>query len=272
MDNEHLTGKKDMLLYAFFGVSGAGMVLASFWIRTIYPDSVWVDLLLNVGATLISTALLAFLYHRFSSESVVHEIAEMRHSLIIAQRSHKLGLWNMWCERRDIEGKMWNTFTDSAQSEVWLFGIAEYRYAEDREFHRIVADGTARGCHYRFLILDPASTAAEIVDRKEGGGRQVQGRIRRALTEFQRMQIQNTGKSGQVELRLYKDVPQVSIVRSDDALMVTPYMAYLTGNDCFTFRVQNVPGGVFKQYVHHFEAVWKSAHEPTTVTDWSEYG
>jgi len=266
MQNEHLTGKKDMLLYAFFGVSGAGMVLASFWIRTTHPDSVWVDLLLNVGATLISTALLAFLYQRFGSESLIHQIAEMRRSLVIVQRSFELGLRDMWHERRDIPREMWNTFTASAESEVWLLGVAELGFADDETFHDIVSDGTARGCHYRFLILDPTSPTVNEV-RLEGGAQGVQGRIRLAIRKFQAMREQNAGKQGLVELRVYADVPQVSIVRSDNELLVTPYMLCLPGNLCFTFHVQNVPRGIFKQYVRHFETIWERAHVPMTVTD-----
>jgi len=261
MDNEHLAGKKDKLLYAFFGVSGAGMVLASFWIRTIYPDSVWVDLLLNVGATLISTALLAFLYQRFGSENLIHQIAEMRRSLVIAQRSLELGLRDMWRERRHIPRDMWNTFTESAQSEVWLLAAAGEGFAHDPTFHRIVADGTARGCHYRFLVLDPTSTLAV------GAGQSVQGRIQSAIYQFQLMQEQNAGKRGQVEIRVYTEVPQVSIVRSDNELLVTLYMRPLVGDSCFTLHVENVSDGVFEQYVQHFEETWKSAHEPTVVTD-----
>ena len=267
MDNEYLTTKTDKLLYWFFIALGAGMVFLSFWMRATHPDSELVDLLLNVGATLISTAVLAFLYQRFGSENLIHQIAEMRRSLVIAQRSLELGLRDMWRQRRHIPNEMWNTFTAPAQSEVWLFGVAELGFAEDSAFHGIVSNGTARGCNYRFLVLDPTSAAAEVVDRKEGGGQHVQGRIRRAIYQFQRLQEQNAGKEGRVELRVYAYVPQVSIVRSDNELLVTPYMLPLVGDECPTFRVQSVPGGFFEQYVKHFEAMWESAHAPTTVTD-----
>ena len=81
------------------------------------------------------------------------------------------------------------------------------------------------------------------------------------------MQEQNAGKKGSVELRVYADVPQVSIVRSDNELLVTPYMSSLPGNLCFTLHVQNVPRGIFEQYVRHFETIWERAHMPMTVTD-----
>jgi len=259
--------RENRLLYWFFVAFGAILVLFSFMIRIGYPNSIWVDLLINIGATLIATPVLAFLYQRFGSQNLLHQIAEMRRSLIITQRGLELGIRNMWPERRRILNNMWNTFTAAAQSEVWLFGVAELGFAEDEDFHRIVSDGTARGCHYRFLLLDPSSDAAEEIDNKEGGVRQVQGRIRSALRQFQAVQKQNAGKRGIIEIRLYASIPHVSIVRSDDELLLTQYMWPLVGNSCFTYHVQNVTGGIFPQYAKYFETIWENAHPITVLTE-----
>jgi hypothetical protein len=265
MDNEG--ARADKLLYWFFAALGGCMVFASFWIRTSDSESVWVDLLLNVGATLISTAVLAFLYQRFGSENLMRQITQMRNGLIIAERSVEVGLRDMWRERRHIPSQMWNSFTMKAQSEVWLLGVAELGFAEDSAFHDIVSGRTARGCNYRFLLLDPGSPVAEALDQKEGGGRQVQGRIRRALHEFELMRTGNAGKRGQIEIRLYAEPPQVSVVRSDDELLVTPYMMPLNGDSCLTMRVQRVPEGVFYKYIHHFESLWMSAQRHTAAKE-----
>jgi len=111
------------------------------------------------------------------------------------------------------------------------------------------------------------SVAAAELDRREGGGQQAQGRIRRALSQFQLMQEQNAGKKGSVEVRICTNAPRVSIVRSDNELLVTQYVPPLLGDSSFTFHLQNVPGGIFSQYLQHFEAVWNGAQAPNTVTD-----
>jgi hypothetical protein len=213
---------------------------------------------------LISTAVLAFIYQRFGSKDLIQQIDKMRHSLIIAQRGLELGLRDMWYERRNIPSEMWNDFTKSARTQVWLLGVAEIGFAEDPAFERIVSDGTRQGCNYRFLILDPVSAAAKELDLKEGGGNQVQGRIRRALSRYQLMEKQNTGRQGSIEIRLYTDMPRVSIVRSDDELLVTPYMPPLRGEDCFSFHVQSTSKGIFEQYIRHFDAVWGNAKSLST--------
>jgi len=221
---------------------------------------------------LISTAVLAFIYQRFGSKELLHQIAEMRRSLVIAQRGLDLGLRDMWRERRHVprlntQHNMWNSFSKAGRSEVWLLGIAEFGFATDPDFAEIVSEGTAQGCCFRFLLLDPTSVAASEIDVKEGGGQQVQGRIRRALYSFLGMQKNNVGKRGSVEVRLYSDTPRVSIVRSDNELLVTPYMPPLRGEDCFTFHVQEVSKGVFNQYLRHFENIWENAQKPPVLVE-----
>lgn len=196
----------------------------------------------------------------------------MRRTLTIADRAIKIGIREIWPQRRDIPNQMWNTFTASAQSEVWLLGIAELGFAQDITFHQIVANGAARGCCYRFLILDPNSTAAAEIDRKEGGGEQVQGRIRRSLRQFLIMQEASKGKRGSCEVRIYPDAPRLSIVRSDEELLVTQYMTHIEGDSCLSLRIQNVPGGNFEVYVRHFEEIWKSAKAPTLMTERGQDG
>jgi hypothetical protein len=266
MEEKHLPAK-DTLLYWTFAGFGAALVFLSFYLRTFPQGATWADLSLNVGATLISTAGISFLYQHFGSENLIRQIAEMRRSLIIAQRGLELGIRNMWRERRGIESSYWNTFTAPAQSEVWLLGVAEKGFAEDHTFRVIVSNGTARGCRYRFLLLDPDSAAAAEIDNKEKGAGALQGRIRGALRQFQNIQKENVGKRGSVQVRVYAAVPQVSVVRSDNELLVTPYISPLPGNSCFTMRIQIVDGGIFGHYLEHFETLWEGARELPVAAD-----
>jgi hypothetical protein len=261
MDDDRLQ-KENPLLYVLFIIAGIALILLSFLLRARDMESVWVDLCLNVGATLVSTAVIAFLYQRFGKNSLVHYIEELLKHFSITRKSMELGLQDIWRERRHVPNDMWNTFTGAARSQVWLFGIAELGFAEDPTFRKLVAEGVSKGCNYRFLLLDPDSDAAATIDEREGGGGQVQGRIRRALARFDEMQ-KSSKKKGKVELRVFSDMPQVSIVRADDELLVTPYLSYSPGgNSCFTFRVLNISSGIFAQYVRQFDETWACSYPP----------
>ncbi len=173
--------------------------------------------------------------------------------------STRLGIQKMWSERRYVTAQTWNEFTAAAQTDVWLLGVAELGFADDEEFHEIVARGCTRGCCYRFLLLDPSSDTANELDALEGGGRQVQGRIRHALAQFRCMHKQNLGKRGEVEIRVYDSMPHISIVRSDRRLLITQYVWPRVGNSCYTYLVQDTPKGIFKQYLAYFELMWENS-------------
>jgi hypothetical protein len=254
--------KENILLYVFFIVSGTLFIISSFTLRLLNIDSIWVDVLLNVGASLISTAGIAYLYQRFGTNSLSHHLELLLRNSSIAQRAMEFGIRDMWRERRHIPNDMWNSFTGSATSEVWLLGMAELGFAEDPKFHDIVSTGATRGCNYRFLLLDPDSDVAKDVDKREGGTGQLQGRIRLSIQKFGEMQAENQKKKGKVELRIHADVPQVSVIRSDDELLVTPYMYYRPGNSSFTLLIRNTSTGIYAHYVKFFNDVWEKAYLP----------
>jgi len=258
MDDEKFQRENPLLYWLFIAV-GALMVVISFVLRAKNIESIWVDVLLNIGASLIATAGIAFLYQRFGTNSLKYYTEQLLHNFHITQRALELGIQDLWRERRHIPNDMWNSFTAPAISDVWLMGIAELGFSEDPTFHRIVSDGTERGCNFKFLLLDSDTNAAREVEEREGGVGLVHGRIRRALQGFIAMQSENKSKKGKVEVRVYSHVPQVSIVRSDDDFLVTPYLFYRTGNSSFTFRVRKVSNGIADHYIEYFEKIWTGA-------------
>jgi hypothetical protein len=259
--------KESPLLYLFFTVCGALLIITSFVVRAQKLNAVWadisVDVLLNVGASLIATAGVAYLYQRFGTNSLSYYLEKLLQNFTITQRAMDLGIKDMWRERRHIPNDMWNTFTGAATSEVWLMGMAELGFAEDPKFQEIVSNGTARGCNYRFLLLDPDSASVSEVDEREGGAGQLQGRIRLSIHKFSEMQVKNQKKKGKVEVRIYTNVPQVSIVRSDDEFLITPYMYYCPGNSSFTLLIHKTPDGISEHYVKFYNEIWKNAVPPT---------
>ncbi len=258
--------KENILLYLFFIVSGALLIISSFVLRILSIDSIWVDVLLNVGASLISTAGIAYLYQRFGTNSLSHHLDLLLRSSKITQRVMDLGIQEMWRERRHIYSDMWNSFTEAGVSEVWLLGMAEAGFAHDEKFHKIVSNGTDQGCNYRFLLLDPNSQSAGEVDEKERKSG-LPGSIEGSIRQFLDMQKKNQNKKGKVELRIHSSTPQVSIVRSDDHLLVTPYMFYRNGDSSFTLHIHKTRDGIFDHYVEFFEKTWENAQTPKLDSD-----
>ena len=261
--DEQLASPRDNLLYWLFLTVGVVLTLISFLSKA----APWNGLFLNVGATLISTSLLAFLYQHFGGRSLRTYLSDIRQSLTVAQRSFEIGVLNLWRERRLYPREHWGPFTAGATKEVWLLGIAALGYAEDAAFEAVVAAGTKKGCSYRFLILDPNSQYAKQIDQKEGGGGQVQGRISRACVRFQQIVSKHSSNLGKVEFKLYDDIPYVSLVRADQQMLITSYLSYLPGDDLPILHIQNAPNGIFSKYETHFTRLWNDAKQVTANED-----
>jgi len=244
------------LLLWFFVAIGIINILLAILLRA--SSEVTSDLLINIGATLIATSLLSYLYQRIGVKGLTEQLIEIQQSFEIVKTSSRLGITIIWKERRDIQNSMWNEFTRGARQEIWLFGVAEYGFAVDEIFHQIVADGIARGCAYKILLLDPDSPFAKYWDGKDKTG-MVSSKISAAIQRYQRMIEQNQGKPGSIELRVYDETPSVSIVRTDESMLLTFYLPSLRGDDCLTLQIQNTQSGLFTRYLKHFHRVWETA-------------
>lgn len=197
MDDERFQ-KDNPLLYWFFVVAGILLIVSSFVIRSRGMDSIWVDVLLNVGASLIATAGVAYLYQRFGTHRLSYYLEQLLRNFSITQRAMELGIADMWRERRHIPNDMWNSFTEKAASEVWLLGMAELGFAEDPRFHKIVTEGAKRGCRYRFLLLDPDAEVVSLltaVKAADSNFRDASGVLSNSFTCCRNRIVARKGKS-----------------------------------------------------------------------------
>jgi hypothetical protein len=65
-----------------------------------------------------------------------------------------------------------------------------------------------------------------------------------------------------MRIRVYDGYPTVSVVRADDAMLVTPYLRFFIGSNSptFEFRADQAPK-MFTRYARHFENTWKRAED-----------
>jgi hypothetical protein len=143
---------------------------------------------------------------------------------------------------------------------MWLYGMAEYGYATDADVPAILQRATGRGCQVRVLLLSPDSAESPAIDRDEGHPPgTLAARTRAALARFVHMR----GQCGpRMRIRVYDGYPTVSVVRGDDAMLVTPYMRFFIGSNSptFEFRAPGAPK-MFTRYTRHFESTWTNAED-----------
>lgn len=106
-------------IFVLFGVI---LVLIAIVLRS--RSEIISDLLISVGATLIATSLLAYLYQYLGAKRLTEEVDQARRSLTVAGKSSELGITGIWQERHQIPVKLWNEFTRNTQRDIWLYGLS----------------------------------------------------------------------------------------------------------------------------------------------------
>lgn len=165
-----------------------------------------------------------------------------------------------YADRGLVTREQWNGIIRGATGELWLYGMAEYGYATDTDVPTILQRATARGCRVRVLLLNPGSAVSAAIDQDEGHPTgSLAARTHAALARFAAMR-RRCGPG--MRIRVYDGHPTVSVVRGDDAMLVTPYMRFFIGNNSptFEFRAREAPK-MFTRYTRHFEATWTNAED-----------
>ncbi len=167
-----------------------------------------------------------------------------------------------YADRGLVTRQQWNGIIRGVSRELWLYGMAEFGYATDDDVPVILAGATSRGCRVRILLLNPESPATTVIDSDEGHPPgTLAARIRAALGRFGLMG-QKCGR--RMQIRVYDGYPTVSVVRGDDAMLVTPYLRFFIGSNSptFEFRADQAPK-MFTRYTRHFENTWNLAEDWT---------
>jgi hypothetical protein len=65
-----------------------------------------------------------------------------------------------------------------------------------------------------------------------------------------------------MQIRVYDEYPTVSVIRGDDAMLVTPYLRFFIGSNSptFEFRADQAPK-MFTRHARHFENTWNLAKD-----------
>ena len=165
-----------------------------------------------------------------------------------------------YADRGLVTREQWNAIIHGATRELWLYGMAEYGYATDDDVPAILARATTRGCQVRVLLLNPASPESAAIDRDEG---HPPGTLAsRAQAALARFAVMRRRCGPRMRIRVYDGYPTVSVVRGDDAMLVTPYMRFFIGSNSptFEFRSREAPK-MFTRYTRHFESTWTNAED-----------
>lgn len=154
----------------------------------------------------------------------------------------------------------WNDTIRGCEETLWLYGMAELGYALDDEVPTILREAAGFCCDIRILLLDPEYNRIIDIDADEGSPPgTLSARIRAALARFQEISRCCDGK---VQIRVYDAPPNVSLVRGDNKMLVTPYLRFFVGSNSPSLELQYPDSGeMFERYTRHFRRTWDLAKD-----------
>lgn len=232
-------------------------------------------LAVGVGGSLLAFLVLLVFTHLYGFS----ELREATDALVLTKEALDAGMVRVYRGRKGIPPEEWNEFVRRAHNHIWLYGMAEGGYARDPEISGVDADGDRErtpgileeraqdGCEVKILLMDPEGPMAEKVGEEQSGIARWAGvttEIQQALRVFERLRCEagkarhDTADEDRIQVRVHAEYPQVSIVRSDSEMLVTHYLRFRRGNECFTFRIRDVANGVFASYAEHFRRMWNA--------------
>ncbi|MHB2029776.1 MAG: helix-turn-helix domain-containing protein [Acidimicrobiales bacterium] len=160
-------------------------------------------------------------------------------------------LVRMWARRSDCPSDYWWDLIVKAERQVDVLGYAVLFLTENHpDLAKVLAEFMRNGGVTRFVIADPHGDAALYRDGEEGLDGLLLARIQSSLKYL--------GPSVDAGASLYfQNAPMYSSVfRFDDDMMVTPHLFRIPGKEAPLFHFRRLgTGGIFDQYVTHFEGV-----------------
>lgn len=145
---------------------------------------------------------------------------------------------------------------ETASDHIDLLGFGQKSFREDfgREFERWVS----RGVSVRILLLDPEFPTHEsaIADLRDGEENHAKGDIRRDVESFLVETRDLRTKNDNFNVRLYRCLPVLNILRIDEELFWGPYLYGKPSRSAPTVLVGR--GALFDVMLGHFDAIWQS--------------
>lgn len=144
--------------------------------------------------------------------------------------------------------------------DVIGFGLSAFREDFQTEIPR-----WKDGAHVRILILDPEfpsgrTSYASQRDREEGNSEgKIAEECRKFVDDFGH--LVGKGPKGSLEIRKYRCLPTVNILRVDDELFWGPYLVNRQSRNTPTFLVKR-GGFLYTHFNDHFDHIWNHLSEP----------
>lgn len=220
--------------------------------------------LLALGATLVTSSTISIVSEMFLRSEIIRIVADKVVSILPIERHFRLaGLDQFGENREELDfSKIWR----SASGYLYVIGLSANDILSPQYMPQAIKRLTSeREFSVRVLLINPWSTSAGVRASAPCYDSQAEF-LRRVWAILQEMRdtsraLQARGSGAQLEVRLYDQVPSLSMIIDDKHAVVTPIGVSRQGgiSPFFVFRNNVAERGAYSVYRRHFDAVWDDA-------------
>ncbi len=143
---------------------------------------------------------------------------------------------------------------DQAEEHIDLLGFGQRAFRQD--FAERFPMWLGRGVHIRILLLDPSfpKNSWSVADQRDREEQNDEGEIKRDVKSFLEKTQALRERHEKFEVKLYRCLPTVNVLRIDDELFWGPYLLKKPSRSAPTLLVEL--GELYDVMLQHFESIW----------------
>lgn len=199
-----------------------------------------------IGTSLIATGVAggALFVYVLLTEDIAH-----RYELI-----SDFGVLDIYKARSVSIREVYEERLDDASEHIDLLGFGQKSFRED--FGEDFSKWVDRGVSVRIMLLDPTfpEPDAAVADLRDGEENHAKGDVGRDVEVFLRETSELRARSDNFQVRLYRCLPMLNILRIDEELFWGPYLFGKPSRNAPTLLVGRGP--LYDVMLEHFEAIW----------------
>ncbi len=266
--------------YLVFACVGVILILLAAILKTA-RDSVFADLLLNVGASVTTVVLVEIVWRRYGGDPILSAIGLLRMSLRQLSELDNLGMVAVRPKRDDGVILRWRDGLSRAKQIDLMALTLESEFASKPENMTAIRRAVVgNNCIVRLLTLHPIVDGTEDGDARSrriseedligmGARRRIEASLERTYGQFAGLVAedgdQNKFARGTIEHRWTSKLTiYANIIRIDDRIWFCNYLASATGSNSPMFEIaaRTTSGSespLFQLLEREFEHMWKHA-------------
>jgi hypothetical protein len=242
------------------------------------------ELLVNIGASILTVVVVEWVWRRQGGDPIVSAITGFQRQIKLLEQFNALGIARLLPSRRELEQPQVITawcelLRHARQVDLMAYNLAR-GFTRHGDLMRSLQHAIVNnGCIVRVVTLSPdfedAETNRILVQRiaeESKKGKSARKRMESGLEDtwerFETMYSELGPKDGGSDRREYLKLGftseitmYVNLVRIDDRMWVSPYLASATGGSSPAYEVAGRDSSLFQLFLAEFNHMWEHARK-----------